>query len=88
MIPLSVVCKDPLIVLVDGALNRWHHAQRVDDLRTWRALGVYLFDCAAALSQEKVIELGWVASDHDTLAALAMQHCHELQPSRLEDTFA
>jgi hypothetical protein len=85
MIPtLFVFHKDPLIVLVEDLPRRWWAAQLRNDLRTWRALGVYLFDCAALLAKE---DLQWIADFHDTLATVAMQHAYDLQPQSSEDVF-
>lgn len=86
MVPtLFLFHKAPPIVLVDDAMSRWMLAQLRNDIRTWRSLGVYLFDCAALLSKE---DLQWIADFHDTLATVAMQHAHDLQPVRNDGVFA
>ena len=71
--------QDPLIILVEGATSRWQQAQARNDPCTWRALGVYLFNCAGVLAKE---DLQGIADNHDTLAAVAMQHAHDLHPRR------
>lgn len=74
------------IVLVEGVTRLWQQAHARNDTRTWRALGVYLFTCGASLEGADVPQR--VEADHDTLAMVAMQHAHDLQPVRHEDVFA
>lgn len=86
MLPPIIVCsEEPFTALVADLLRRWPEAQARDDLRCWRSLAIWLFDCAASFGREG---LQGVAEDHDALALVALQRSHDLQPVRTEDTFA
>lgn len=86
MLPPILVCsEEPFVALVAALPQRWVEARARDDLRCWRALAVWLFDCSTLFSKA---DLPGVAEDHDTLAMVALQHAHDLQPVRTEEPFA
>lgn len=82
---LEVIDAEHGIVLAVDIPSRWAHARAKEDMRTWRALGVYLFDLAVCLTRGG---LHAIAEDHDALAMVAMQRSYGMQPPRLVDTFA